>query len=304
MAEFSELAAFIAVSRHKSFTRAARERSVTSSALSHTIKVLEDRLGVRLFNRTTRAVVLTEAGVALLAALEPALSSVSRALDTVNAYRSSTMGTIRLNVPRPAGRLVMGLVIADFLAENPDINIEVETSDGFIDIVDGGFDAGVRYADAVPLDMVTVPIQPIQRFAVVGSKEFVDRFGIITHPGDIARVPCIQRRFPSGRLYDWEFSNGQEELIIKTDGRLIVDDDEIMLHGALKGLGLSFTYEEFVGDYIRSGQLIRMLDDWCQPFPGFVLYYPSARHASAAFRRFIDWIYIKRRSDNGSVVRD
>jgi DNA-binding transcriptional LysR family regulator len=287
--DLNELAAFIAVARYRSFRKAAEERNVSPSTLSHAMRALEDRLGTRLLNRTTRSVVLTEAGSLLLKRIASPLSELAQALDEVGAFSALLKGTLRLNVPRPAGRLLLAPVLSGFLGANPHVRVEIVTDDGMVDIVERGFDAGVRFGERVALDMISVPLGPPQHFAVVASQAYIRKNGIPLTPDDLKQHACIGRRFPSGVVYAWEFSRDSSSVAVRVDGPLTLDDDDMMVRVALAGGGIAFVHESFAAHHLVSGDLVRVLDDWCAPMPGFYLYYPSRRHISAVLRAFIDW---------------
>lgn len=295
--QFNEIASFVAVARHRSFVKAANERGVTSSALSHAVNSLERRLGVRLLNRTTRSVSPTEAGSMLLSRIGPLIDEMDRSIDEVCSFRETPRGTLRLNLPRSAGRIIITPLIRGYMRENPDVKVELVTDDGLVDIVEAGFDAGLRFGEAVALDMVTVPLTGSHRFALVASPELARRHDDLKHPVELAGRPCICRRFPSGTTYDWEFTDGGTVLSIKVDGPLILDDDDLMVDAAAEGVGFAFVHERYALASLAQGRLVRMLEPWCQPFSGFSLYYSSRKHTSAALRRFIDWSQAQRKAN-------
>ncbi|MEM4987879.1 LysR family transcriptional regulator [Collimonas sp. H4R21] len=283
----SELDAFACVARHRSFSKAALECGVSASALSHAIRTLETRLAVRLLNRTTRSVTPTEAGLQLLLRLEPALREIGEALERLNDFRDTPRGTLRLNVPRPAARLLLAPLFARFLAAYPQIRLEVVTDDGLVDIVAGGFDAGIRFGESLAQDMVALPLGPPVRLIVVASPMYAARRGLPRQPQELKQHACVGRRFPSGAVYAWEFSKDGEPLAIAVDGPLLLDDDELILRAALDGIGLAYVYEAQAQESIEQGRLLRVLDAWCQPMSGFFLYYPSRRQMPATLRLFI-----------------
>lgn len=285
--DLSELDAFACVARHRSFSKAALECGVSASALSHAIRTLETRLAVRLLNRTTRSVTPTEAGLQLLLRLEPALREIGEALDQLNDFRDTPRGTLRLNVPRPAARLLLAPLFARFLAAYPQIRLEVVTDDGLVDIVAGGFDAGIRFGESLAQDMVALPLGPPVRLIVVASPMYAARRGLPRQPQELKQHACVGRRFPSGAVYAWEFSKDGEPLAIAVDGPLLLDDDELILRAALDGIGLAYVYEAQAQESIEQGRLLRVLDAWCPPMSGFFLYYPSRRQMPATLRLFI-----------------
>jgi DNA-binding transcriptional LysR family regulator len=285
--DLSELDAFACVARHRSFSKAALECGVSASALSHAIRTLETRLAVRLLNRTTRSVTPTEAGLQLQLRLEPALREIGEALERLNDFRDTPRGTLRLNVPRPAARLLLAPLFARFLAAYPQIRLEVVTDDGLVDIVAGGFDAGIRFGESLAQDMVALPLGPPVRLVVVASPMYAARRGLPQQPHELKQHACVGRRFPSGAVYAWEFSKGGESLAIAVDGPLLLDDDELILRAALDGIGLAYVYEAQAQESIEQGRLLRVLDAWCPPMSGFFLYYPSRRQMPASLRLFI-----------------
>ncbi len=285
---FSHLAIFAAIARLGSFQRAAAEMGISTSAVSHAIRGLEERLGVGLFHRTTRSVALTEAGQRLLERLEPALRDVADALEEMNNFRTTPTGTLRINAPRIAAYLVVAPLIARFLTAYPDIQLEIVSEDALVDVVAAGFDAGIRFEETVPEDMVGVRIGEPQRVAVVGSPDYLRRYGIPGHPADLNRHHCIRYRFPSGRLYRWEFERDGVRFDMDVGGRLTLGDYNMSIHAALDGVGLAFLHEEFARGAIVQGKLISVLEDWCPNFPGFMLYYPRQRQMSSALRAFIE----------------
>ncbi|SFC20541.1 LysR family transcriptional regulator [Collimonas sp. OK412] len=285
--DLSELDAFACVARHRSFSKAALECGVSASALSHAIRTLETRLAVRLLNRTTRSVTPTEAGLQLLQRLEPALREIGEALERLNDFRDTPRGTLRLNVPRPAARLLLAPLFARFLAAYPQIRLEVVTDDGLVDIVAGGFDAGIRFGESLAQDMVALPLGPPVRLIVVASPMYAARRGLPRQPQELKQHACVGRRFPSGAVYAWEFSKDGEPLAIAVDGPLLLDDDELILRAALDGIGLAYVYEAQAQESIEQGRLLRVLDAWCPPMSGFFLYYPSRRQMPATLRLFI-----------------
>lgn len=289
LADINELINFLAVAKHRSFRKAAEERNLTPSTLSHSMRTLEDRLGVKLLNRTTRSVVLTEAGGLLFGKVEPILRHLSQTLDEVHAFTASVKGTLRLNVPRPGGRVLIEPIINGFLAQYPDVQIEMVSDDSIIDIVDKGFDAGLRFGGSVALDMIAIPIGPPQRFAVVASPAFIEAHGRPASPEALRQFPCIGRRFPSGVLYGWEFQHRDAFMTVRVQGPLTLDDDELMIRSAISGVGLAYVHRTYATEHLESGALVSVLEEWCNPIPGYYLYYPRHRHNSAVLRVFIEW---------------
>ncbi|ACP21943.1 predicted transcriptional regulator LysR (plasmid) [Sinorhizobium fredii NGR234] len=286
--ELSELAAFAAVARHKSFRMAGEERGVTASAISHAILNLENRIGVRLLNRTTRSVSLTEAGDLLQSYLDPAFGEITSALDALNRFRDTPFGRVRINVPNSVAPFVIGHVIGPLLAKNPNLQLEVSATDRLVDIVKEGFDAGIRFGERVSEGMIAVRIKPQLRLVVVGSPAYFERRSVPITPHDLKRHFCIQNMFPSGARYAWDFKKGGQSVSFQPTGPLSLDDHELMVEAALSGVALAYVWENRVQKHIADGELVQVLDDWCQPEEPLYLYYPSRRHLSAGFRALID----------------
>jgi len=284
----SHLAVFAAVARHKSFQRAASEAGMSTSAVSHAIRGLEERLGVSLLNRTTRSVSLTDAGKRLLERLQPALRDVGDALDEMNNFRTSPTGTLRINTSRAGAQLVIQPLVQTFLAAYPEIRLEIVDEDGLVDIVASGFDAGIRFIETVPEDMVAVNIGGMRRWAAVASPGYFASRPIPHVPDDLRTHDCIRYRFPSGRIFRWEFEKGETKLELEVDGRITLGDQVLAAQMARDGAGLAFVFEDYVLGDIERGRLIRVLEDWCPRFPGFMLYYPRQRQMPSALRAFID----------------
>ena len=283
-----DLQAFATVARLRSFRRAAAELHVSPSALSHTLRSLETRLGVRLLNRTTRSVSPTEAGQRLLARLAPTLQELDDALDEINSFRDSPVGTLRLNVPRAAAEYVLAPLASRFLRENPGMRLEIVTDDNLIDIVAAGFDAGVRFGERLAQDMIAVPFGPAQRFVVVASPAYLAAHGRPATPQQLSAHRCIRIRFPNGSIYRWEFSRGDEKIEVEVEGPLDVGEMPLMVRAAEDGIGLAYVYEQSAALALAAGRLVTVLDDWRPPEPGFFLYYPSRRLVPAGLRAFID----------------
>jgi DNA-binding transcriptional LysR family regulator len=283
----SDLAAFAAVAARLNFRRAAMDRGVSPSALSHSIRGLEERLGVRLFNRTTRSVALTEAGAQLMERLRHAFDDIDAALESINRFRDSPTGLLRLNVPR-AAVLLLGPVVTVFVQRYPEVRLEIVTDDALVDVVAAGFDAGIRFGEHLAHNMIAVRIGGNQRFAAVGAPGYFTRHGTPATPHDLRRHACIRRRFPSGAIFRWEFEKDGAPLDIDVPGRLTLDDTGLMLQCAAAGAGIAFVFEKEAEPLVRAGSVIRVLEDWCPPFPGMFLYHPMRRQMPAALRSFID----------------
>jgi DNA-binding transcriptional LysR family regulator len=286
----SHLAAFAAVARHASFRKAGAELTLTTSAISYAIRSLEERLGVVLFHRTTRSVSLTEAGQRLLERLAPALLDVGEALEEMNNFRATPAGTLRINMPRVTAQLLLPGLLPRFLTRYPDIHFEAVDNDGLVDIVALGFDAGIRFLEQVPEDMIAVPMGGDQQGACVASPEYIAEHGIPQHPNDLFQHDCIRFRFPSGRLYKWEFEQGTKKLELDVRGRVTFGDLRLALDAAVAGIGFTLVLDEQVTDLVAEGKLVKVLEDWCPPYPGFMLYYPRQRRVTSALRAFIEFV--------------
>ena len=285
---FSDLEAFAAVVRHRNFRRAARERGVSASTLSQAVRDLEERLGVRLLNRTTRSVTPTAAGEKLASRLSPIFAEMTEAIDEVNGFRDTPTGTLRLNVPG-AAQPVLAPMIARFLLSYPGIRLEITVDNSFVDVFAQGFDAGIRYDESLALDMIAVPIGPPQRYAVVASPEHARKHGFPERPEDLLGRPCIRHRFLSGAVLSWEFEKDGRKVKIDPEAPLITNSPELAIRAAEDGLGWYATFEDFVRPSLAAGRLVEALASWCPAFPGPSLYYPSRRHVPAALRAFIDF---------------
>jgi DNA-binding transcriptional LysR family regulator len=286
----ADLALVLAISRHRSFRRAAIELAVTPSALSHALRALEERIDVRLFNRTTRSVAPTEAGQRLIDRIEPVFRDIDDALDDLDRFRGAPMGTLRLNVPPSSGQLVLMPFVSRFLALYPAVSVELVAQNALVDVVSQGFDAGVRFGETIAADMIAVPIGPRVRFAAVASPAYFDRWPRPSHPRDLASLPCVRYRFDSGADYHWEFECGGIELTTAVEGRFATNAQDLMLQAALDGLGIAYVFEGLADEAIRAGHLERVLEDWCPYWPGLYLYYPSRRQLPGALRAFVDFV--------------
>lgn len=285
----ADLSIFLCIAQHLNFSRAAVDLGLTPSALSHSLRALENRLGVRLFNRTTRSVALTEAGERLYTRLKPAFRDIDDALEDLNHFRDKPSGNLRITAGRQACELVLLPIAGAFLQAYPDIRLEVVESDALLDIVAGGFDAGVRFGNRLEADMVSLPIGPTLRSVVVASPAFLERHAAPQKPEDLHTLPCIRHRFPSGALYRWEFERGGIDQEIEVNGPLTLGDVSLMVGPALQGLGLAYVFEDMVSEHLAAGRLVQVLADWCPYYPGLHLYYPSRRHVPAPLKAFIDF---------------
>jgi DNA-binding transcriptional LysR family regulator len=286
----ADLAPFLAVARHLSFRRAAIELGLTPSAVSHALRTLEERLEVRLVNRTTRSVALTEAGTRLRDRLQPAFRDIDDALEDLNRYRDTPMGTLRFNAASASAKLVLMGYVTEFLARHPSIRIEIVAQGAMVDVVAEGFDAGLRFGEVIAADMIAVPIGPRLRSAVVATPAFFERHARPATPHDLLRLPCIRYRFDNGSDYRWEFERGGVEPQIAVDGPLTVNEQELMLQAALAGTGIAYVFEGIAAAEVAAGRLVRVLEDWCPYYPGIFLYYPSRRQMPAALRAFVDFV--------------
>lgn len=286
--ELSELAVFAAVARHLSFRLAAAERGTTPSAISHSIRNLEARVGLRLFHRTTRSVSLTGAGEMLFSRLEPALTDMRAAVDDLNSFRATPFGTIRMNVPHSLAPYILADVVPALLHGNPGLKLEIVATDSLVDIVEGGFDVGIRLGEMLSPDMVAVRTRLAFRWAVVGSPGYFKRKKAPVTPHDLGEHACIRYAFPSGAILNWEFSKGGETIQVDVDGPLTADSQEIMVDAAYRGVGLAYVWEDRAAPYLRNGRLKRCLEDWCDFEETLFLYFPSRKHQSAGLRALID----------------
>lgn len=294
--ELLHLRALAAVAEWSSYRRAAQALNVSPSALSQAVRTLEQSLGVPLLQRTTRSVAPTEAGRALLAQLRPLLAGLDSALANVGQFQALVRGTLRLNLPRSAASLWLEPLLGDFLREHPGIQLEVSSQDAMADIVSGGFDAGVRFPEALPQGMVAVPVGPQQRFCVVARPDVAQAQGLPHEPEDLLVRPCVRQRFPSGALYHWQFRKGDVARALDVRGPLTVDDQRLALGAALGGVGWAYVYEAMAAPALAAGQFVQALADWCPSEPGFHLYYPGRRQVSPALRAFMDWVQARQRA--------
>jgi DNA-binding transcriptional LysR family regulator len=285
----NELTAFLAVAREESFTRAAAKLGVSQSALSHTVRALEERLGVRLLTRTTRSVSPTEAGERLVRTVGPRLDEIETELAALSALREKPAGTIRITAGEHAADAILWPAIARLLPDYPDIRIEIIVDYGLTDIVAERYDAGVRLGEQVARDMIAVRISPDMRMAVVGSPAYFARRPKPRTPQDLTTHNCINLRLPTyGGLYAWEFEKAGRELKVRVEGQLVFNTAALRLNAVLAGLALAYLPEDQVTAYLADGRLVRALADWCPPFPGYHLYYPSRRQATPAFSLLVD----------------
>jgi len=287
--QLAQLAVLAAVSDHRSFRAAARELAIAPSAVSHAVSSLEESLGVRLLARTTRSVAPTEEGRLLLQRLKPALEEIGVALDALVEARDRPAGNLRISAPRFASDVILGPRLGAFLNAYPDITLEIANEDGFTDIVENGFDAGIRFEESLEADMIAIRLTGDVRTVIAGSPGYFKQHPKPRHPHDLVNHRCIKRRFGNGSIYRWEFEKDGQELVVAIDGPLIVSEDRLALLGALSGVGLAYLFDMRVHEELAQGKLVRVLEDWCAPYPGPFLYYPSRRQMRPALRAFIDF---------------
>jgi DNA-binding transcriptional LysR family regulator len=293
-ADLNDLSAFVCVVRACGFREGARASSVSASSLSGAVKRLEAELGVRLLNRTTRSIAPTEAGAQLYERLAPALGEIEAATDVVNAFRDRPRGTLRLNVPGSAARLVLPAIVPGFLRAYPDIKLEVIVDESFVDVLAAGCDAGVRYDERLEQDMIAVPIGPrVQRFGTVAAPAYLDAHGRPEHPRDLLQHACLRGQFASGAIPTWDFERDGEVVRLDPTGPLLVRlgaGADLAVSAAIAGLGIIQMFEDWLRPAIDSGALEPVLLPWWQSFSGPFLYYPGRRHVPAPLRAFVDFI--------------
>ena len=293
-ADLRDLLAFLAVAQAGGFREGARASGASASSLSEAVRRLESRLGIRLLNRTTRSVAPTEAGARLAERLAPALGEVEAALDVVNSFRDRPTGTLRLNVPANAARLILPPIVTPFLKAYPDIKLEVIVDDSFVDLLAAGCDAGIRFDERLEQDMIAVPIGPrVQRFATAASPAYLDARGRPEHPRDLLAHSCLRGQFPSGAIPAWEFERDGEIVRVDPTGPLLVrvgGAADLAVAAAVDGLGIISLFEAWLQPYLDSGALEPVLEPWWQKFTGPFLYYPGRRHLPSPLRAFVDFI--------------
>ena len=288
-ADHEQLRAFLAVARERSFTRAAARLGLSQSALSRTIGNLEARLDVRLLNRTTRSVSPTAAGERLAQGLAPHFAGIEAELAQLNESRQRPAGTVRITTDESAAQFLLWPALARLLPDYPEIEVELAVDNGLIDIVAAGLDAGVRSGDIIDRDMIAVPIGPDQRMAAAAAPAYLARHPAPLHPHDLTDHACINMRLPTlGGLYVWEFEKGGREMRVRVSGQVTFNTSALAVQAAVDGLGIVFLPEFQLAEPICAGRLVRVLDDWCEPYPGYHLYYPSGRQVSPALRVVIE----------------
>ena len=294
-ADLGDLHAFLAVARARGFRDAGRSSGVSASTLSEAVRRLEARLGVRLLHRTTRSVTPTEAGERLLERLAPALGEVETALEIATSFRDKPAGTLRLNVPVSAARLVLPAILPGFLSKYPDIRLEIVADDSFVDVLAAGCDAGIRYDERLEADMIAVPIGPrLQRYATAAAPAYLDRRGRPEHPRDVLAHACLRGRFPSGTMTSpWEFERAGEVVRVEPSGPLVVSvgaATDLAVDMAVAGAGIIQLFEDWLRPCLDSGELEPVLEDWWQPFSGPLLYYSGRRLVPPPLRAFLDFV--------------
>lgn len=284
----SDLEAFAAIARYRSFRKAADELGLSRSTLSHTLIGLEKTLGIRLLHRTTRSVSPTDAGARLLDRITPVLQDLDLALDRLAVDVGEPSGRLRINANKSAARFLLSHVVPSFLRQYRQVELDLVSEGRLIDIVREGFDAGVRLAEAVPQDMIAVPVGGSVRFVAVASPNYLSEHPPLVTPDDLQRHLCIRQRLPSGKRYRWEFVRSGEEMTIDVPGALTLDDSDLMVQAAADGLGIAYVPEPIARQALDSGRLTIVLSDWSPPLPGLMLYYPANRHTPSALRAFIE----------------
>jgi DNA-binding transcriptional LysR family regulator len=285
--ELSVLSAFLTVAEERSFTRAAKKLNISTSGVSHAIRRLEEQIGVRLLTRTTRSVSPTDAGEQLLAHLRPALADIRGTLTNLSGLQTKPVGRIRLLCPRLAARTVLAPKLGRFALDYPDVELDITTDDSRVDLVSAGFDAGIQFGEYIAQDMVAVRVSPDLIPAIVASPAYFESHPQPTVPRDVLQHRCIGFRHRGESKYRWEFDKGDQSLAISVSGSLLLDDLDLVIQAALDGAGLAWVAEDRVTRHLATGALVRVLEDWCPPFPGFFLYYPSRKQQPAALAAVI-----------------
>ena len=294
--DLTGLTALLSVAEKRSFTAAAAELRVTPSAVSQTVRALEERVGVRLLQRTTRSVGLTEAGSRFLARLKPAMAGVQEAFDSLGELRDRPAGVLRLNLPRLGYQQVIAPKLAAFLEAYPDIDLDIAIDDALTNIVEHGFDAGMRIGEMVEAEMVSVRVGALMRMAVVGSPSYFAAHGKPRHPRELTTHDCINyRRRTLGVVYRWEFTENAKDFDVAVNGRVLLNDGDLMISAALSGVGLAFVGEDTVQEELKDKRLVRVLESFCVPFPGLYLYYPSRAQIAPKLQAFVDFVRLDRR---------
>lgn len=284
----TELEAVLAIARRGSFRAAAVDLSMSTTALSNAIGKLERQIGVRLFNRTTRSVSLTDTGRTFVGQIAPAVESIHDAMNTARSQQETPSGTLRINAFATAAREVLSPLVLQFLRRYPQVHIDLVTEGRLVDVVAEGFDLGIRTADLVPADTIAIPLGPARRFAVAASPDYFRDRDMPRVPHDLLDHPCIRIRLPNGVLYRWHFERDGQPVQIEVDGPITLDEASLTRVAVLEGMGIGFFMEADIRDELASGRLVRILEDWTPPLAPLCLYYPSRRNPSAAFKAFIE----------------
>lgn len=292
--DLADYSYFLAIARHRSFRRAGLDLGVSASALSHALKGLETRVGIRLLNRTNRSVTLTAAGDELLAAISRPFDEIEQAVDRLNRYRDTPTGRIRINVPVEAASLLIGPVLPAFVDRYPDVELDIAVSNHMVDVTEGGFDAGIRYGGTVPADMVAQRLSAEIRWVIAGSPAYLERHGSPNHPDDLVAHRCLRFRIGDDSIYRWEFVHGEQEIAVAVPGSLIFDDSRAILAALVGGAGLMYAPEPLIAPLIAGGGVRTVLDDWSPIGPGFYAYYSSRRQLPTGLRLLIELIREKR----------
>jgi len=288
--QFAELAAFVAVADRGNFSRAAAILGLSTSTLSQTIRSLEARLGIRLFNRTTRSVALTEAGARLLDQVHPALDELGRAVESVNAFRDTPAGVLRLSVASLAIGLVIDPILPRFRAAYPDITLDIVVDDSLADIVDGKFDAGIRMGTRIERDMIAVRVSPDSRLIAVASPAYLAAHNMPEAPQDLRAHNCIRFRQTTGAVYPWSFERGGEKIEVEVEGSLVTNNLDLVVRAALDGVGIGYMLENYMALHIAEGRLVPLLKPWSQPYAGYHVFYPSRHQMPGKLKAFVDFL--------------
>ncbi len=288
--DLADYSYFVAIARHRSFRRAGLDVGISASALSHALKGLETRVGVRLLNRTNRSVTLTAAGEELLEAISGPFSEIEQAADRLNRYRDTPAGRIRINVPVEAASLVIGPVLAPFVDRYPDVELDIAVSNHLVDVTEGGFDAGIRYGGTVPMDMVAQRLSADITWVVAGSPAYFARYGEPSHPDDLAEHRCLRFRIGDDSIYEWEFERDGEEVSVPVPGSLLFDDSRAILAALVGGAGLMYAPAPLIASLVENGAVRIVMADWASPGPGFYVYYSSRRQVPTGLRLLIDLV--------------
>jgi len=289
-ANLADIIYFLAIAKHQSFSRASVEVGISASALSHAMKGLEARLGVRLLNRTTRSVTLTAAGEELQGLVSHPVTDISNALETLNRLRDEPAGRIRLNVLSDGAKLLLGPVLPVFVERYPDIEVDLTVTNRMIDVIGEGHDAGIRFGGTVPSDMIAQRLSPDVRWSVVGTPGYLERFGVPTHPEQLKDHRCLKIRLGNARLYDWEFVKNGQKLEVQVPGAITIDETRVGVALVTRGAGLMYVPERVIARYVEDGTVQEVLKDWAHTDPGFHIYYSSFRQVPVGLRLLIDLI--------------